>query len=245
MRNIKSYTARHVNYHSSMMQVGIPGIWDADLKVPFYKASDPTKEAGRLNLREVLYGSLKLRDGHSFLAEIHQEHAMGPVEAVIPNVKEAEEFALMMEKNVVAVLSNHLVEVGMDATFVNALLQATCDPSLFHSAAQCTWDKATRVLTTPADVQAEKDKALEDAAWYNRAFEDAMRSPEKRGRKTTRIQRICMILTALTPSRHSLRGRVVGTAARLERLPSRLEEAGSLRRGRRRSLTWTVRGTTM
>ena len=222
-----------MNLHSSTITVGFSGIWDLDIEVAFYSESNPEKEADRLSLRAVLYKMLKLKDGHFFLAGIHQEHVMGDVEAVIPNTPEAEAMALMMEKNVAAYLGNYLTDVGMDQSYVISLLRASCDTSLLHRAAKCTWDKETRVLTTPEDVQAEKEKAIEEAAWYKFTFEEHMESPKKKGGKSTRTQRICTILTALTPSRLSLRGRAVGTAAHLERLPSRLEQDRSLR-GRKR-----------
>ena len=66
----------------------------------------------------VFYKQLKLLDGHSFIAEIHQQHTMANVEEVIPNVPEAETMHLMMVKNILAYLQNLLPKGGMGKRFV-------------------------------------------------------------------------------------------------------------------------------
>ena len=61
---------------------------------------------------------------------------MGNVEAVVPNVSEAETMVEMINKNVVAYLSHYLRDEGMPATFVTDLLKTSCDPFLFHNLAK-------------------------------------------------------------------------------------------------------------
>ena len=73
-------------YHASMMMVNFDGVWDIDKKVPIYNVVRPTEIEGYLSLRAVFYSQLKLSDGHSFIAEVHQQHAMVDVEAAIPNI---------------------------------------------------------------------------------------------------------------------------------------------------------------
>ena len=131
----------------------------------------------------MFYSQLKLSDGHSFIAEVHQQQAMADVEAAIPNIAESETMRLMTRKNIVAYLTFYLENAGMDAAFVKELLRESCDPSLFHTLPQCTWDKETRVLTTPEDQEREKEKRLEDAAWYNNVFGEIMDSPKKKDGK--------------------------------------------------------------
>ena len=71
-------------------------------------------------------------------------------------------------------------EEGLDKDFVTRLLKASCDPSLFLSAARCKWDKATRVLTTPEDEEDEKKQSMEQAAWYKDDYSHYMaNSPKK------------------------------------------------------------------
>ena len=69
-----------------MMIVNFPGIWDLDKQVPFYNVIRPTEIEGYLTLRAVLYTQMKPSYGHSFISEIHQQHAMADVEAAIPNI---------------------------------------------------------------------------------------------------------------------------------------------------------------
>ncbi len=69
-----------------------------------------------------------------------------------------------MEKNVVAFLSNHLVEEGMDKEFFKDLLNESCDKELFHLTGQCEWNKMTKTLTTPDDKEREAKADLMKAA---------------------------------------------------------------------------------
>ena len=170
IQNIKSFTKHHVNFHASMTAVGFDGIWDLDKEVAIYNVTNPLRVEGWMCLRTVMYSKLKLGDGHPLLAEIHQKQAMGDVEAVVPDIEEAEMKVAMINKNVVAYLSNYLVDVGMPADFVTELLKASCDPSLFHNVRQCTWDKETKVLTTPEDEEKAKEEAMQKAAWYKDDF---------------------------------------------------------------------------
>ena len=98
IRNIKSFTRHHVNFHASMTAVGFEGIWDLDREVAIYNVLDPLQIEGWMSLRVVMYSKLKLGDEHPLLAEIHQRHAMGDVEAVVPNVDEAETMVAMINK---------------------------------------------------------------------------------------------------------------------------------------------------
>ena len=180
IQNIKSFTKHHVNFHASMTAVGFEGIWDLDKEVAIYNVLHPSQIEGWMSLRVVMYSKLKLGDEHPLLAEIHQKHAMGDVEAVIPNVDEAEVMVAMINKNVVAYLSNYLVDVGLPKAFVTDLLQASCDPSLFHCVSQCKWDKKKRLLSTPEDEEKAKEEKMQKAAWYKDDFGAFMDSPKKK-----------------------------------------------------------------
>ena len=104
---------------------------------------------------------------------------MGGVEAVVPNTEEADMVVAMINKNVVAYLSNYLVDAGMPTYFVIALLKSSCDPSLFHNVKKCTWDKETKVLTTPEDKEKAKEEEMQKAAWYKDEFGDFMEFAQK------------------------------------------------------------------
>ena len=68
---------------------------------------------------------------------MHQKQEMGDAKAVVSNVPEAETMVKMINKNVVAYLSHYLRDEDTPATFVTDLLNASCDPSLFHNLAKC------------------------------------------------------------------------------------------------------------
>ena len=51
----KSYSARHINYHASMVSKGLAGILDVDKKIDITSETDPTEKVGEMSLRGVLY----------------------------------------------------------------------------------------------------------------------------------------------------------------------------------------------
>ena len=163
-----------------MIAVGFEGIWDLDKEVVICNVLDPLQIEGWMSLCVVMYSKLTLGDEHPLLAEIHQKHVMGDVEAVVLNVDEAEMTVAMINKNVVAYLSNYLVDVGLPKAFMTNLLKTSCDPSLFHCVSQCTWDKKKRLLTTPEDEEKAKEERMQKAAWYKDDFGAFMDSPKKK-----------------------------------------------------------------
>ena len=111
---------------------------------------------------------------------------MADVEAVIPDIPAAETMVLMMVKTLLPISHTYYLEdVGMDKAFVKELLKESCDPALIHLAAQCIWDKDNRILSTPEDKEREKEKALEDTAWYKDKFGKFMDSSKKKKGKQT------------------------------------------------------------
>ena len=129
---------------------------------------------------------------------------MANVEAVIPNTKEAKNMVEMMNKNMVGYLRNCLPGEGINnKDFVERLLHASCDKSLFRTAAHCTWDTKTKVLSTSQDKNREKEKKLEQAAYNVDQYSNFMYSGnvEKKGKQLlVDPEKIFMILTAPTSS---------------------------------------------
>ena len=97
----KSYSARHSNYHASMVAKGLSGILDVDKKVDITSDSDPTEKAREMSLRGVLY-NLKMQDGHALFGEIHQGGPMMNVDVVVGNTPAAETMVETMNKKVPA-----------------------------------------------------------------------------------------------------------------------------------------------
>ena len=56
---------------------------------------------------------------------------------------------------------------NMDEHFIENLLRATVDPELVADIDNCHWDVKTDTLRTPTDEENEKQKSIEDLAWYN------------------------------------------------------------------------------
>ena len=106
-------------------------------------------------------------DGRPAIAEAHQSDIAKPTYLVVPNTPEAERMIRMMNKNLPAYLYHTMINYGLPATFVEDLLENSCEATMLASRHRCKWDTATRTLTTDEDnVQAAKDMAFEGAAWF-------------------------------------------------------------------------------
>jgi hypothetical protein len=98
---------------------------------------------------------------------------MGRVQAVIPNSPEAEQMILMMNKNFPAYVGNILRDQGLPEPFLIELFRRSCCPTMLAEMGSCTWDPDSGILTTPREVEENKNLAeLEKAAWYKDAFKD-------------------------------------------------------------------------
>ena len=183
IENVLSFTKRHVNLQMSMASVGLVGFLTIDVEVPIYSVSEPERKVGDISMRRALYDWVKLMDGHTLFSEVHQEMAMSEVEAVVPNNDAADLMVRMMNKNVVAFFKFYLKDKGMPEELIERLLTASCDSSLFHEATQCTWNSETMELKTPKDAEANKRKAIEEAAWYTDHFGEFMSGGDKKGGK--------------------------------------------------------------
>jgi hypothetical protein len=134
INNMKSYVGKHVNLHCSTTTAELLGVWALDKDVALYSASYASKIAGFLFLRQILYNHVKMSDGHTMFAELHQNGPLSHVETVIPNTPEAESMVETTKKNIAAFLENYLFEAGVDAKFTKELLKEADDVSLIHSA---------------------------------------------------------------------------------------------------------------
>ena len=68
----------------------LEGIIDFNVTETVYSASYSSKPVATMNLRHVLYNYVKMEDGHSFIAEVHQRGFMVSVNILISNTPEAE-----------------------------------------------------------------------------------------------------------------------------------------------------------
>ena len=165
----RSYAVRHTNSNASMITLGIIGIHDIDKEVKVFSESDATKEVGTYSLRGALY-TVNMSDGRTLFAELYQAGVMGHVDVVIGKTKEAEEMVEMVNKNMVAYLSNYLAEAGLRVALTKRLLEVSVDPTMLLDIGNCKWDAKPRTLATPNDAANDESLALEKAAWYNNNF---------------------------------------------------------------------------
>ncbi len=159
----------HTNYQLSMSAEELIGVANLDKKVDWFHPS--THKKYNFSLRMVLLYYLKMQDGHSMIAEVHQEDLCKPTHIIIPQAAEAERIVGMMNNNLVAFLYHMLLEMDFTEEVVKLLIKKSCEVSLVHTVPMCKWDSKTRTLTTPEDKKHEREiKAFEGAAWFKDEF---------------------------------------------------------------------------
>lgn len=120
----------------------IRGITNLDAIVQTFSIAT-SEPMGQLSLCQVLLKYMKMTDGYSLIAQIHQCGPLGIVEVIIPNTAEVESMILMMNRHFPAFCFHYLTtHAGMDEAFVKALLKEACCPTLLVLASinQCQWD---------------------------------------------------------------------------------------------------------
>jgi len=173
MAAIASYSRHHINYQANSRYDGIRGILDVDKRFNIPSVSDPSRVVGTLSLREILYRHINTSEGHPLFMEVHQGEPMGSVDVVVGDYEAAERMMGMINKNPAAYFFYYLTTASdMDEQFVRKVVAGSIDPTFVREVVNCTWDKETRVLTTPEDAEAEKLAAMEEAAWYKDAYGD-------------------------------------------------------------------------
>jgi len=116
--------------------------------------------------------SLKISDGNSLFAKVHQLPApLSPVHVVVPHTPEAEQMILMMNKNFPAYISFVLEDQGLSKDFISELIERSCCQTKAKEIQLCSWNQETLVLTTPRDKTAtcDEEKMLQ-ASWFKDAF---------------------------------------------------------------------------
>ena len=164
------FAQRHVNFHCSMTCDDLKGITNLDAKAAITSVSTGKKK-DEVSMRQVLLQKFKLSNGTSLFAEVHQRGPLGAVDVIVPNTPEAESMVLMMNRHFPAFCYHYLKDVGLDETFVRALLKEACCPTLLSSIKACTWDAPSKSIVTAAQALEEASmKELENAAWYKDEF---------------------------------------------------------------------------
>eukprot|EP00956_Cyclotella_meneghiniana_P010075 scaffold13929_cov79-Cyclotella_meneghiniana.AAC.5 len=151
----------HVNYNASMTCTDVFGFHDINARVTI------PGQGQQVSGRFCIISLIKLRDGASAIAEVHQEGVGGLVSLVHPNIPEAENLAVNFAKHPAAFLLNMLKESGVDESFVMSLLSKMLDPSLVHEAEHCKWDSETRSVVTPEELEEEEEsEKFGEQSWF-------------------------------------------------------------------------------
>ena len=95
-----------------MYSEDIIGILDLDAVATEFSESDPSRAMGMMLFRHVVYNYHKLKNGFSFVAEIHQRGPMGVVEVVVLNSPEAKQMVLMTNKQIAVFMVYYLNDQG-------------------------------------------------------------------------------------------------------------------------------------
>ena len=157
---MSKYVHHHVNYHSGMIYCGLVGVLGLDRQQPFYSVNHSLIQVGSMSLRHALYHHMKLAEGYSLIAEVHQESELDDINIGVPDIPEAGAMVAMMNKQLLIYLSKYLVDAGMDRIFVKALIQEAIFPDLNHVAGTCTWDSNKKTVTTPKYAERERKQVL-------------------------------------------------------------------------------------
>ncbi len=185
LKRYVKFAQRHVNFHCSMLCEDIRGIVHLDATAPLVNAITQ-RVKGTLSLCQLLLKYLKMSDGTSLIAEIHQRGSMGIMEIVVPNTAEAEAMILMMNRQFPAYLYHSLLKAGLDEPFIKSLLKEACCPTLVSKINECVWDATTNTITTPEQLADEERMAeMEKATWYRNEFGKHMVDGMKNVKKYT------------------------------------------------------------
>ena len=152
-----------------MTYKGVIGVFDIDKRVDIYSVTDIAEVVRTVNLRSVFY-AMNMLDGNPLIAEIHQADPMMNVDVVVGKTEEAIACVNMFNKNISAYLMFNFPIKGVGKEFIKRLLRVSVDPEIIKGIGDCTWDKKTRVLTTPKDIEDSGKNKLEDAAWYQKDY---------------------------------------------------------------------------
>ena len=104
-----------------------------------------------MNLRSVFY-AMNMLDRNPLIAEIHQADPMMNLDVVVGKTEEAIACVNMFNKNIAAYLMYNFPIKEVGKKFIKRLLRVSVDPEVIKDIGNCTWDKKTRLLTTPKDI---------------------------------------------------------------------------------------------
>jgi hypothetical protein len=112
-----------------------------------------------------------MQDNHPMIAEVHQADISQPMFVIIHDTPKVERMVGMMKKNLPAFLWHMLLEQGLPEQFITDLIKNFCEAYMISKQNTCTWNAATRTLTTTNEAVKEAEtKSFEGTAWFRDEF---------------------------------------------------------------------------
>jgi hypothetical protein len=137
----------HINFHLSSTSITIHGIDSLDASEILRNAADRTAIT-KLMLRDLLY-RIRLESKAPLFLQLSQ-CTTGEVDAVIPNTPEAETMAEKMKVQIAAWCHFYWQDINPGAErFYRKLSDRAFNQVLRHEISECSWDAATKVVTSP------------------------------------------------------------------------------------------------
>jgi hypothetical protein len=137
----------HLNYHLSSTSITLHGIDSLDASEVLRNSADKTAIT-KLSLRDLLY-RIRLDSTAPLFLQLSQR-TTGEVDAVIPNTPEAETMAEKMKVQIAAWCHFYWRDTNPGAErFYRKLSDRAFNQVLRHEISECTWDAATKVVSSP------------------------------------------------------------------------------------------------
>jgi hypothetical protein len=137
----------HLNYHLSSTSVTFHGIDNLDATEVLRNAADK-RALATFTLRDLLY-RIRLVSNAPLFLQLSQR-STGKVDAVIPNTSEAETMAERMNVQIAAWCFHYWKDTNPGAEkFYRKISDRAFSQTLIHEISECTWDAATKVITSP------------------------------------------------------------------------------------------------
>jgi hypothetical protein len=107
----------HTNHQVSMVHEAVGGIIDIDDLADFLRPVS-RQSIGSITLCQVILKYLKMSDGHSLVAKVHQAGPQLKTTVIVPHTPEAEQMIATINKNVAPFLWHMLLKQGLPDDFI-------------------------------------------------------------------------------------------------------------------------------
>ncbi len=137
----------HLNFHLSSTSITIHGIDALDALKVLRNAADK-KTIAKFTLRDLLY-RIRLKSNAPLFLQLSQQPT-GKVDAVIPNTPEVKTMTEKMKVQIAAWCHYYWKDINPGVEkFYRKLSDRAFNQVLRHEISACTWDAATKVVTSP------------------------------------------------------------------------------------------------